>query len=107
MREARRIVGRTVFTEHDGTLARGTARTPVHADGVAITEWFMDSHEVSEERQVSSDADGLFLLSELTRPGQIPYRCLLDRTLKNLLVPTCISASHVGWGTIRLESVFM
>ena len=107
VREARRIRGRAVFTEHDGSLARGIERTPIHADAVAVTEWFMDSHEVSEETAPGSDGEGLILLSEVTRPGQVPFRCLLDRTLVNLLVPLCVSATHVGWGTIRLESVFM
>jgi len=74
---------------------------------VTITEWFMDSHEVSEETQPGSDGEGLILLSEITRPGQVPLRCLLDGTLVNLMVPLCVSATHVGWGTIRLESVFM
>lgn len=107
VREARRIRGRAVFTEHDGSLARGIERAPIHADAVTITEWFMDSHEVSEETQPGSDGDGLILLSEITRPGQVPFRCLLDGTLVNLIVPLCVSATHVGWGTIRLESVFM
>ena len=107
VREARRIRGRAVFTEHDGSLARGIERAPIHTDAVTITEWFMDSHEVSEETQPGSDGDGLILLSEITRPGQVPFRCLLDGTLVNLVVPLCVSATHVGWGTIRLESVFM
>ena len=107
VREARRIQGRAVFTEHAGSLARGIERAPMHADAVAMTEWFMDSHEVSEDTRPGSAGDGLILLSEITRPGQVPFRCLLDRKLVNLLVPLCVSATHVGWGTIRLESVFM
>jgi hypothetical protein len=47
------------------------------------------------------------LLSEITVPGQVPYRCLLPKTLDNLLVPVCLSATHVGWGTIRLEPTWM
>ena len=42
-------------------------------------------------------------MTELTVPGQVPYRCLLPREIDNLLVPGCCSASHVGWGTIRVE----
>lgn len=107
VREARRIVGRYVFTEHDATLARGYSRAPVHEDSIAIAEWFMDSHEVSTERMPGSDADGKIILSEITRPSQIPYRTLLPKSLDNLLVPVCLSASHVGWGTIRLEPTWM
>lgn len=107
IREARRIVGRYVFTELDASLARGYSRTPVHEDSIAIAEWFLDSHEVSAERAEGSDADGKIILSELTRPSQIPYRTLLGEGLDNLLVPVCLSATHIGWGTIRLEPTWM
>lgn len=107
VREARRLVGRYVFTEHDASLARGHARTPLQDDSIAVAEWFMDSHEVSTERQTGSDFEGKIILSEITRPSQIPYRTLLPRDIDNLLVPVCLSSSHVGWGTIRLEPTWM
>lgn len=103
VREARRLVGRYVFTEHDGSLAPGLGRTPMHADAIAIAEWPMDSHECRTHRQYASLGDGKFLLSEKTRPSQIPYRCLLPLDIDNLLVPVCLSCTHVGWGTLRLE----
>lgn len=107
VREARRLVGRYVFTEHDGTLQKGSRRAPVHHDSIAITEWPMDSHECTTERQYGTLYDGKFLMAEATRPGQIPYRCLLPLDVDNLLVPVCMSCTHVGWGTLRLEPVWM
>ena len=106
-RETRRLLGRAVFTEHDGTLARGFERAPIHLDAVGFTEWPMDSHECHWETVPGSDREGKILLSEITRPGQVPYRALLPREVDNLLVPVCLSASHVGWGTIRLEPTWM
>ena len=106
-RETRRLLGRAVFTEHDGTLARGLERAPIHLDAVGFTEWPMDSHECHWETVPGSDREGKILLSEVTRPGQVPYRALLPREVDNLLVPVCLSASHVGWGTIRLEPTWM
>ena len=47
------------------------------------------------------------MLHQETFPGQIPYRCLLSGDIENLLVPVCLSATHVAWGTVRLEPVFM
>ena len=47
------------------------------------------------------------MLHAETWPGQIPYRCLLPRDLDNLLVPVCLSSSHVAWGAIRLEPTWM
>ncbi len=107
VREARRIKGRAVFTELDASLASGISRTPPHADSIAISEWMMDSHECTTERQPGSMYEGAVLLSELTRPAQVPYRCLLPHGIDNLLVPVCLSATHIGWGTIRVEPTWI
>lgn len=107
VREARRIVGRDVYTERDNSLAPGTGRTPVHADSVAITDWYMDSHACTTNRRPGYRYDGKLILTEESRPGQIPYRCLLPRGVDNLLVPVCLSATHVAWGAVRLEPVWM
>jgi len=107
VREARRLRGRYVFKEMDATIAPGLRRAPIHRDSIAITEWGMDSHSVSMEMVAGSRREGKFLLTELTRPGQVPWRCLLPPDHDNLLVPVCLSATHVGWGTIRLEPTWM
>ena len=103
VREARRLVGRYLFTEQDGTLAPGLERAPIHHDSIGVTEWALDSHECHWNTVGGSSREGKILMTELTRPGQVPYRCLLPEEIDNLLVPGCCSASHVGWGTIRVE----
>ena len=107
VREARRIVGRAVFKEQDVCLAPGTGRTPVCADSVAITDWPMDSHDCTTDRRPGFAFDGKLILTEESRPAQIPYRALLPQGVDNLLVPVCLSATHVAWGAVRLEPVFM
>jgi hypothetical protein len=107
VREARRLVGRHVFTENDGLPAPGLSRAPVYADSIAITEWPLDSHSCHRDTVPGSDHEGKVLLSEETRPGQIAYRCLLPKEIDNLLVTGCVSSSHIGWGTVRLEPVMM
>lgn len=101
VREARRLVGRYVFTEHDALEGR------MHDDAIAFTEWPLDSHACTTATVPGSDHEGKLLLAAETRPAQIPFRCLLPHEFDNLLVTTCLSASHVGWGTIRLEPVWM
>jgi hypothetical protein len=107
VREARRIVGRYVFTEHDNALAPGLGRTPIHADSIAATDWYMDSHACTTDSRPGFHYDGKLILTEESRPAQIPYRCLLPQGVDNLLVPVCLSATHVAWGAVRLEPVWM
>jgi hypothetical protein len=107
VREGRRLVGRQVFTEHDGLPAPGLDRTPIHGDSVAITDWPMDSVACVERGTEGGSADGIFFLAEESRPAQVPYRSLLPKDVDNLLVPVPLSASHVGWGCLRLEPVWM
>ena len=108
VREARRMVGRYVLTEHDATAAPGLGgRSRMHDDSIAFFEWPMDSHDCTLERVPGSMHDGMILLTEGTKPAQMPYRVLLPQKLDNLLVPVCVSASHVAWGGLRLEPVWM
>ncbi len=107
VREARRIVGRHVFTEHDNVFASGLARTPVHPDSVAFTDWPLDSVACLPRKAPGGNTDGILFLAEQSRPAQVPYRSLLPQGVDNLLVPVALSASHVGWGAIRLEPVWM
>jgi len=107
VREARRLVGRYVFKEQDNKVADGIARTPIHADSIAITDWPVDSVACLDRGLPGAHKDGIFFLGEETRPAQVPYRSLLATEVDNLLVPVALSASHVGWGAIRLEPVWM
>ncbi|WP_207592941.1 FAD-dependent oxidoreductase [Halomontanus rarus] len=103
VREARRIEGRKTFTEGDAFLAPGLERAPVHGDAVGIAEFPLDPHDVRAVRRQGTAADGRFFLTESTVPSQIPYGSLVPTGLDDLLVPVALSASHVGFQTIRLE----
>jgi hypothetical protein len=107
VREARRLDGLHVFTEHDASRHPHHDRTPVYSDSIAFAEWPMDSHDCNPVRQPGSFNDGEFILAESTLPSQIPFRAMLTDAVDNLLVPVCLSATHVGWGTLRLEPVFV
>lgn len=107
VREARRLVGRYVVNERDGMLAGEYRRAPVQPDSVAVTDWYMDSHACTTASRPDYHYDGKLILTEESRPMQIPYRALLPREVNNLLVPVCLSSTHVAWGAIRLEPVWM
>ncbi|HEY9248637.1 MAG TPA: FAD-dependent oxidoreductase, partial [Rariglobus sp.] len=103
VRESRRMVSDYVMTEHN---CRGTL---VVEDPVGMAAYGMDSHNIRRiviNGSVVNEGDvqaGGFL------PYPISYRSIVPKRdeCANLLVPYCLSASHIGFGSIRMEPVFM
>jgi hypothetical protein len=71
--------------------------------------YVLDSHNVqryvTEEGYVQNEGD----IGVKTDPYQIAYRALVPKKeeCQNLLVPVCVSSSHIAFGSIRMEPVFM
>ena len=107
VREARRLEGRYMFTEHDASLCADYDRAPVFEDSIAYTEWYMDAHGCTKEKVDGAMEEGKLVLNWDTFPGQLSYQTLLPRDIDNLLVPGCASSTHVAWGTVRLEPTWM
>jgi len=104
VREARRMVGEYVMTEHD-CLAH---RDPPNSVGMG--SYTLDSHNVQRyvtpEGAVQNEGD---IGVGTPQPYQIAYGALTPRKAQcdNLLVPVCVSCSHIAYGSIRMEPVFM
>ena len=103
VREARRMVSAYVLTEADCRLQRRAE------DSVGMGSYHMDSHNccrfvsggcVVNEGDVQVAPAG---------PYPISYRSIVPRQgeCDNLLVPVCLSASHIAYGSVRMEPVFM
>lgn len=107
IREARRLVGRRVFTEHDALIAPGLERAPIHSTSIGITDFSLDSLACTMDRLPGSLCDGQLFQMEVSRPAQVPFGVLLPREYENLLVVTTVSATHVGWGAIRQTPTLM
>ena len=108
VREARRMIGDFVMTE---SHLRGKKETP---HSVGMGSYNMDSHNV--QRYVAKDEKGrAYVLNEgdiQVNPGgpyQISYDSLVPKRgeCSNLIIPVCISSSHIAFGSIRMEPVFM
>ena len=103
VREARRMVSDHVMTQHD---CEGRTKSD---DAVGLAAYTMDSHHVqryAKDGRVWNEGDvevGGF------PPYPIAYRSIRPRRAEctNLLVPVCLSASHIAYGSIRMEPVFM
>lgn len=103
VREARRLAGEAVMTE------RHCFSAAIADDPIGLAAYTMDSHNC--RRFVH---DGIVLNEgnvevKLPRPFGIAYRAIVPRrgACDNLLVPVCLSASHIAYGSIRMEPVFM
>ncbi len=104
VREARRMVGPYVMTEHN---CRGKEVVP---DSIGLAAYTMDSHNcqryVTPDGHVQNEGDvqvGGF------PPYPISYRSIVPQReqCSNLLVPVAMSSSHIAYGSIRMEPVFM
>jgi hypothetical protein len=104
VREARRMVGGYVMTEHHCRWKE------VAADPVGLAAYGMDSHHT--RRYVNSDGhawnEGDVQVG-VAGPYPISYRSIVPKAAEctNLLVPVCLSATHIAYGSIRMEPVFM
>ena len=60
--------------QHDAMLAPGLGRAPVHADSIAVTEWYMDAHGCTTARVLGSMDEGKAMLHQETFPGRASRR---------------------------------
>jgi hypothetical protein len=104
VREARRMTGAYVMTEADCTHKRKCD------DSIGLGSYNMDSHNA--QRYVTADGvarnEGDVQVG-VRGPYPISYRSLTPKTQEctNLLVPVCVSATHIAYGSIRMEPVYM
>jgi hypothetical protein len=104
IREARRMVGNYVMTENDVLSKREVT------ESIGMGSYTMDSHNVQRyitpEGYVQNEGD-------IGVRAPKPYRIALGSIMPlkedcaNLLVPVCVSCSHIAFGSIRMEPVFM
>jgi hypothetical protein len=104
VREARRMIGPYVMSEHN---CRGSK---VAEDSVGMGAYGMDSHNcqryVTPAGYVQNEGD---VQVHGFEPYPISYRSIIPKgeECTNLLVPVCLSSSHIAYGSIRMEPVFM
>jgi len=107
VREARRMIGQYIMTEHD------VLKNKTKFDSVGMGSFVLDSHWVQrfENEQGFVRVEGHLdeSISLANDPYEIPYRSLTPKPeqCRNLLVPVCVSATHVAMCTIRMEPVYM
>ncbi|MDP0490412.1 MAG: FAD-dependent oxidoreductase [Verrucomicrobiota bacterium JB023] len=104
IREARRMIGEYVVTEHD---VNGVTHV---TDSIGMGIYTMDSHHtqryVTADGWVENEGD---IGSHIRKPYAIAYGAILPKKAQctNLLVPGAISSSHIAFGSLRMEPTFM
>lgn len=104
IRESRRMVGRMVMTEDYCTKKK------VVNDPIGLADYTMDSHNCGRyvvNGMVKNEGDVQVHLT--TGPYNVSYRAVTpeENQARNLIVPVCLSASHIAFGSIRMEPVYM
>lgn len=104
IREARRMIGEYVMTEAD---ALGKTKVPY---SIGMGSYSLDAHNaqryVKADGYVQNEGD---IGVHPDKPYAIAYGSILpkEKECKNLLVSVCVSSSHIAYGSIRMEPVFM
>jgi len=104
VREARRLVGDLVMTEHH------CRSQEIVEDAIGMAAYTMDSHNcqrfVTKDGLVKNEGD---VQIHSGPPYPISYRSIIPKRgeCENLVIPFCLSASHIAFGSIRMEPVFM
>lgn len=103
VRELRRMTSEFVMTEKH---CRNQIDVP---EPIGLGAYTLDSHNVQRfvhDGQVKNEGD---IQSRISAPYAISYRAVVPRQeeCENLLVPWSLSATHIAFGSIRMEPVFM
>ncbi|QHV97663.1 FAD-dependent oxidoreductase [Spirosoma endbachense] len=104
IREARRMLGEFVMTEED-VLAKTSVPDPI-----GMGSYSLDAHNaqryVKKDGYVQNEGD---IGVHPDKPYSIAYGSILpkENECRNVLVPVCVSSSHIAFGSIRMEPVFM
>lgn len=104
IREARRMVSDYVMTQHH------CEGFQVAEDPIGLAAYKMDSHMVQRYVDVNGYVQNEGNVECPVRsPYQISFRSIIPKKEEcdNLIVPVCVSASHIAYGSIRMEPVFM
>ena len=104
IREARRMLSDYVMTQ------KNCEGIDIVEDPVGMAAYGMDSHHIQRyvyvngfvQNEGNVEAHGF-------SPYSISYRSIVPKKeeCKNLLVPICVSSTHIAFGSIRMEPVFM
>ena len=122
VRQARRLIGEYLITEHDSIPPADRERPKIHKDSIAVYEHSFDSHACrnrDEPGALMRAKDGFELIEgviwfrnkntrqTVSAPATIPFRAIVPETVDGLLASCALSATNVAFSALRMESAWM
>lgn len=104
IREARRMISNYVMTQ------KNCEGIEIVQDPIGMAAYGMDSHHIKRyinaKGYISNEGN---VEAHVKTPFPISYRSIVPKKEEctNLIVPICLSATHIAFGSIRMEPVFM
>jgi len=109
VREARRLKGEYIMTQHDVSITKEAPEVIRHPDAIALGDFPIDSFPVRK----NASNDGIVLegylgmLDHIAQAYEIPYRAMIPVKLDGIIVPVALSATHVAFSSVRMEPTWM
>ena len=103
IREARRMLGSYVIREADLQNDR------TKPDSIGMGSYNSDSHNIQRVAMPDGTVQNEGDVQVPVQPYEIPYRAITPprAEITNLLVPVCLSATHIAYSSVRMEPQYM
>ncbi len=101
VRECRRLIGLHTFTEQDAATNRFSEAS------IGLGSYWIDSHPTDARVMPDGTQRNSGEVFIRIKPYEIPFGVVVPRETENLLVAVCVSATHIGYCTLRMEPVYM
>lgn len=103
IREGRRMMGEYIMKQSDLQAQR------TKPDSIGMGSYNSDSHNVERVAMPDGTVRNEGDVEVPVKPYEIPFRAILPKQnqVDNLLVPVCLSASHVAYSSMRMEPQYM
>ncbi|MCD8482516.1 MAG: FAD-dependent oxidoreductase [Verrucomicrobia bacterium] len=105
VREGRRIKGLFTLTGHDISPIYPGMRPPVYPTSVTASSYALDSHACQKAEPGKPSLEGFFNFS--SKPYTVPYEAMVSDAVDNVIVPVAVSATHIGFSSVRMEPAWM
>lgn len=105
VREGRRIKGLFTLTAHDISPIYPGMRPPVYPTSVTASSYALDSHACHKAEPGKPALEGFF--NFMSKPYTVPYEAMVAKEVDNVIVPVAVSATHIGFSSVRMEPAWM